>query len=348
MIGVFTGLPGAGKTLFALTWIKQLSESEKRPVFYSGIADLKLPWIEIDPLKWMDCPAGSIIVIDECQRVFRPRANGSTVPEAISAMETHRHRGVDIYLITQHPMLIDQNIRRLAGLHFHVVRKWGTQSAIVHEWLHIKENCDKSRADSTQHAFKYPKDAYAFYKSAEVHTHKARIPTRVYVLAAVPLVLAALGYRIYSSMSDRVAGPQLPGSAAGADVQPGRAVPNSIPAVDYFGAQKPRVYGLAYTAPVYDQVTKPVRAPYPAACIANASRCQCYTQQGTRLDVPGDLCRGIAAGGFFVAWDDRDQVQRVVPRPVPAAADRLVGGEFAPAHDLTPGYASAAASGVQH
>lgn len=342
MITVITGVPGSGKTLYALTWLSAKAEKEARQVYYSGIADLKLPWIEHDPTKWEELPPGSIIVIDECQRVFRPRANGSTVPSYIAAMETHRHRGVDIVLITQHPMLVDQNIRRLCGLHFHVVRVWGTQSATVHEWASIKENCDKSRSDSTKHVFKYPKDVFALYKSAELHTHKARIPGRVYVLAAVPLLLGLLGYRLYASIKARTSDPV---SVTG-DVVPSRSFevdhsrPPSTQAVmtpaQYAEQFRPRISGLAYTAPAYDQVTRPVRAPYPAACVQTKALCQCYTQQGTKLETDKALCEAIVAGGFFMAWDERSQADKPVPIPV-ARVDKLDPGNLE-AINLTPGY----------
>ena len=46
--------------------------------------------------------------------------------------------------------------------------------------------------------------------------------------------------------------------------------------------QEPRVHGLAFRAPAYDEVTKPVVAPYPATCICSSTQCRCYSQQGTR------------------------------------------------------------------
>jgi len=342
MIVVITGVPGSGKTLYAISWIKDKAAKEGREVYYSGIADLKLPWVEHDPTKWEELPPNSIIVIDECQRVARPRANGSQVPPYIAAMETHRHKGVDIVLITQHPMLIDQNIRRLCGLHFHVMRVWGTQSATVHEWPQIKENCDKSRSDSVKHVFKYPRDVYALYKSAEVHTHKARIPAKVLVLAAVPFVLAFLGYRIYSSIANRVT----PQDSAPAQLSPQgmpQRVTSSGPSgplspVAYVQQFQPRVPGLAYTAPIYDKVTAPTRAPYPAACVQSKTKCQCYTQQGTKLETDKALCEGIVAGGFFMAWDEgRGQHQ---PQALPPA--RPVGpAEPLPGYiNLTPGHQS--------
>ncbi len=94
----------------------------------------------------MELPAGSIVLIDEVQRLMRPRIHGSKVPAFIAELETHRHRGIDLVLITQHPMLLDSNVRRLTGQHFHVIRKFGTQMANVYEWGQVKENADKNRS----------------------------------------------------------------------------------------------------------------------------------------------------------------------------------------------------------
>lgn len=328
MIHLITGLPGNGKTLFALTWVKAKAEKEGRPVFYARIADLKLPWTQIDPFEWFKCPANSIIVIDECQKsndpadpkaptLFGVRPRGAPVPEWVAALETHRHMGVDLVLITQHPMLVDSHVRRLVGLHFHVVRKFGLQSATVHEFTSVRENVDKSRADSTRHDFRYPKEAYQWYKSAEVHTHKARIPARVWWIGVMVLVFVAAVYWSASGWIARITGThesaliksvQPQGLPKGDSPPPGQA-PRTAPAgdrlmttADYLKAHAPRVPGLAYTAPIYDEVTKPQEAPYPAACVASYSRCHCYTTQATRLDMPDDLCRRIARDGFFVAW----------------------------------------------
>lgn len=316
MLVLVTGVPGAGKTLYALSWVKTTSEREKRPVYYSGIEDLRLPWTEIDPTKWADCPKGSIIVIDEAQRVLRPRMHGSSVPEYVAALETHRKLGIDIVLITQHPMLIDSNARRLVGLHFHVVRKFGTQAATVHEWASVKDNADKNREGSTRHDFLYPREAYGFYKSAEVHTHKARIPMRVWLLALVPLVIAASGYVAYTYFSawgkpSVASAPPSLGSSSSVLPARGAASSSNVPRpreglsleayVEHFS---PRVAGLEHTAPAFDELTRPRVVPYPAACVSSGSRCKCYTDQATVLAVGLDLCRQLVERGFFVAWRD--------------------------------------------
>ena len=179
MITLITGQPGAGKTLHALWLVKAYAEKENRPVFYSGIPGLDtsvLPWEELqDADDWPKLQPGAIIVIDECQRIYRPRGSGSKVPESVAAMETHRHKGFDIFLITQHPMLLDSNIRRLCGRHIHVMRAFGANAANIHEWQEARENCDKQRHGSQSKLWKYPKEVFAYYKSAELHTHKFRV-----------------------------------------------------------------------------------------------------------------------------------------------------------------------------
>jgi zona occludens toxin len=322
VITVITGLPGNGKTLYALAWLQAKAEKEGRTVYYSGIADLKVPgWVEFDAEKWTELPTGSYILVDEAQRVYRPRAAGSKVPAYVEALETHRHKGVDLVLITQHPMLLDGNVRRLAGQHFHIVRKFGAAWSTVHEWGRIKENCDKSRADSSRIEFKFPKHVYGWYKSAEAHTHKLRLPPRVVLFIAMPFILAALGYLAWTKLDPdrRAEAARQKAKEQGAQpITQQTARPGQLmTAAQYVEQFAPRVQGLAYTAPIYDQVTQPTEAPYPAACVVMRDECRCYTQQATRLDVGDDLCRQIVAKGFFVGWQQPRQLEA---KPTPAKA----------------------------
>ncbi|MCQ9378321.1 zonular occludens toxin domain-containing protein [Methyloversatilis sp. XJ19-49] len=320
MIDLQTGLPGAGKTLYSIWRIKQKSEAEGRPVYYSGISDLKLPWIELeDPTKWYECPANSIIVIDECQRVFRPRGNGSAVPEHVAKLETHRHLGIDLVFITQHPMLVDSNVRRLVGKHYHSVRAFGQQKARVFEFESVKENPVAARSTGIEHNFKYPKEIFDYYKSAEVHTHKTKRPLRYYALFALPpLAIALIGFTV-SWFYDRTQGvpiggtqptAQHAGTGAPSTSSAGRTREGKLTTAQYLQDQQPRIQGLAYTAPVYDEVTRPTQAPYPAACLTLRNECRCYSQQGTRLAVEQTLCDKIVQDGFFLAWDARTPEQR--------------------------------------
>ncbi|NUT13664.1 MAG: zonular occludens toxin, partial [Cupriavidus sp.] len=301
---------------------------EGRPVYYHGINELALPWTPLEKQEdWPDVPAGSIVVLDEAQKAFRTRANGAAVPRHVAELETLRHRGITLFLITQHPMLIDNNARRLCGRHLHLVRKFGAQSSVVHEWNAVRENCDKpaGRKDSQKKDFKYPKSVYGLYKSAEVHTVKRKIPRKV--LMIIPCVLAAVallgyvGYRkVYQPMQGESeeataikAGAKQPGQIAYGQGD-GRARP--LTTAEYISSYTPRIPGLDYTAPAYDELTKPKRVPVPAACVTFKGGCNCYTQQGTRLSVGRDQCAQIVQTGFFMAFDPDGQQSQQPPKPV--------------------------------
>lgn len=325
MITLTTGVPGSGKSLYTISQVKAKAEKENRPVYYSGISDLKLPWFEMDdPTKWDDLETGAIIVIDECQRIFRPRAAGSGVPSYISAMETHRHKGYDIFLITQHPMLVDQNIRRLVGQHWHVVRKFGLQMATIHEWGSTHEITQRNLLAAVRRQFKYSKEVFGYYKSAELHTHKAKVPKRVWFLLAAPLLIAGLAWYGYQKAFS-VGKP----SPVATEVQAGAKQPEqgakvvSQSRAEYLQATQPRIEGIYATAPKYDQITQPVDAPWPQACMITkyfdkergkaVDKCACIDQQGNRYGAGDALCRDIAMNGIFKDWGEQNrggQLQR--------------------------------------
>jgi zona occludens toxin len=342
MIHLITGAPGAGKTLYTLDYVRRLAVKEGRPVFYSGIPECTVPgWEEVEAEEWFNCPAGAIIVIDECQRVFRPRANGSKVPEHVERLETHRHNGHDLYLITQHPMLADGNVRRLVGCHRHVQRTFGLNKAVIHEWQSAKEQCEKNRAGSVRSEFFYSKEAMQMYKSAELHTHKARIPARVFILAAIVLIVPLLMWYAYSSIGEKAEAEKtgrqaaLPQSfkSSGASVPASRPVGSRQPQTlgEYIAQRTPRFPDFPQTAPVYDDVTKPVTAPYPAGCVFIRNECRCYSQQGTRISTGRDACLEIVERGYFVDFDTSkgqraDVAERAQPEKLAAVDVSDVAG----------------------
>lgn len=328
MINLFTGLPGNGKTLYTLWFVKQWVERENaerlkegkepREVFYHGINNLMLPWTKIDPQKWMECPPGAVIVIDEAQFVFDRKPNGSKLPKFYEDLAVHRHHGFDLVLITQNPSLVDNFVRKLVGRHLHIVRTFGMERAVVHEWASVREGPEQpaKRRDSIQHKWGYPKEVYTYYKSAEQHTVKRNIPMKVYGLAIALFCVFGLGYYIYKSIEKKVhpevqqsvSGAPLPVGAVSGGGQSGSMRVSYKNAMDdarqYVFDRTPRVQGLPQTAPRYDELTKPTTVAVPAACISNEKKCSCYTQQATPLNVPDFLCRDIVARGYFVDFDD--------------------------------------------
>ncbi|MDP5008127.1 MAG: zonular occludens toxin domain-containing protein, partial [Glaciimonas sp.] len=183
MITLITGLPDNGKTLYSLFYIKALAEKDQREVYYSGIKDLTLPWTESKPEEWMSLPAGAIMVIDECQFVFSKKPNGSKLPDFYDQLAVHRHKGIDLFLITQHPNLLDSFVRSLVGRHLHIIRKFGLQRATIYEWsgVNMMPQNASSHKNAIVHKWGYPKEVYSYYKSAEVHTVKRSFPIKIIV-----------------------------------------------------------------------------------------------------------------------------------------------------------------------
>lgn len=320
-ITLMTGLPGNGKTLHALTHIKERAERENREVYYHGINECTLPWTEFKADEWPALPDGCIIVIDECQFVFPTKANGSQLPKHYEDLAVHRHRGMDIYLITQHPTLIHNFVRKLVGQHFHSVRKFGFESATVYEWSNTNPAPETASSQKSAISFRWPfnKEAYKWYKSAEVHTVKKKIPAKIfYVGVFVILVIAALAYYVKSkkdafSSASQVAAVGDAATESGDTSGSGGPVGYLDPVSDvkkYLWERNPRLQGLPETAPRYDMLTAPTRVPVPAMCIqigdsrsGGSIKCQCYTQQATKLDVEFNMCIDIARNGRFMDFD---------------------------------------------
>ena len=154
VITLITGSPGMGKTSLVVSML--MDQPKDRPIFVDGIPDLKIPHhpAEGDVANWHQwLPVGALLVIDEVQRIFRPRSTGSKVPDGVQAMETHRHNGQDLILITQSPLLLDSNIRRLVGRHIHI--KQTPLGRYLYEWPEVGEPESKASRDRHQHKGTY-------------------------------------------------------------------------------------------------------------------------------------------------------------------------------------------------
>lgn len=198
MITLITGAPGAGKTAALVDLLAEIAKG--RVIYCDGIPDLTVPHeVLSDANDWMSAPDGSAIVIDEVQRVWRPAGSGARVPAAIEALETHRHRGFDFYLVTQHPNLVHSNVRRLVGRHIHL-RDVGLLGRWWYEW---PESTDPARFRDApiKKSYRLPKTAFGLYKSASLHIKPIRsLPRIVFVFAFAVLAFFVLAYMAYRSI----------------------------------------------------------------------------------------------------------------------------------------------------
>lgn len=329
MIVLITGQPGSGKTAHAVDLLANDPQFSNRPKFVMGVPDLAIEhepcppvdrWVEMrespeDPtlsLPYFTFPTSAVVFIDEAQRVYRPRPNGSAVPSIVAAFETHRHTGVDFILVTQHANYLDANIRKLVGRHIHI--RSTALGRMRYEWLELgNPESEASRKLAARSRYTLPSRVFKLYKSSEEHTKiKARIPGYMYVLGFAVFALAGFAYYGYKRVVTYGDKPETASSSKGvlpASSPPASSPPASSPSAtkltsaQYIDQQRPRIPGLAYTAPVYDEITKPIAAPYPAACYSMRSQgCRCYSQQATVLDVPEHVCNQIVKNGHYLAF----------------------------------------------
>ena len=355
MIYLFTGVPGSGKTLNVVSMLAKRKDFQGRPLFIDAIPDLKIPHEPIPEgesiktwPKW--APTGAIIVVDECQRIFPRRASTAAVPDYISEFETHRHRGLDFLLIAQHPKLLDNHLRVLIEHHTHFS---GTSLGIRRklEWSTGGAKDPESRAnikDALFSVYKLDKSVYGLYKSAEEHTKIKTARSKVFYLIPVFLLLLIYGgwafYNFWGEFEKPVqiktaqakgqagtiaapaASPEAGGTAAAPAADVGRYAPEvkqadrpHISADDF----RPAIDGQPHTAPIYDTYNKAVQTmPYPAACIKNADRCTCYTDQGTKIKgFDKQLCLEYVADGLYNPYRRQtaeNQAQTASPAPAPS------------------------------
>ncbi|MDA8445302.1 zonular occludens toxin domain-containing protein [Paracidovorax valerianellae] len=335
MLHLITGANGAGKTLNTLKWVRERSVKEGRPVCHNGRFEAVeggelSSWKTIDIKDWQAEPDGTIFVVDECHNDFPTRAAGATPPEHERMLAEHRRRGMDFYLVTQHPQNISSFVRRLVGnpgWHRHLKRTFGAELVSVLQWDAVNPNCEKdgSGKSATVTMTPFPKEVYGWYKSASLHTGKAKIPRAVWVMLACAILVPTMGYYaitgVYGNVA-KTAKQAVPGAAADGAVGPGQgAAPNKVlTTMEYLEQRKPRLPDFAHTAPAYDQVTQPAIAPYPAACVQMGDKCRCYSQQATLMQVSAAVCAQIVRQGYFVDWAQPQQQnqqgqQMIQPQP---------------------------------
>lgn len=345
MITLITGTPGAGKTLYAISkLLRDLvgsvvkstddkgNEIETPRRICTNIPRLLLDHELIGPdaggglADWQDwCKPGDVIVYDEVQRSWPPRPNGSKVPDFISALETHRHKGVDFIILTQHPMLLDRNVLALVGRHLHVRRFGGIGAALVYEWDHCSRSLLYSKS-LRKSPFRYDKSVFKLYLSSELHTKpKTSIPTLAYVVLAALLAAAYFIPTVVERIASKNQKPPSAAAGSGGAVSPDGSpsggaspkpttsgAPSPAPSGYDSTAFIPRVSYVPHSAPAYDDLRRVVNMPniIGGACFKGV--CRCVTQQGTDSGLSSDACK---------TWMDKppfDPYTVRVPQPVAA------------------------------
>ncbi|MET3181533.1 UNVERIFIED_ORG: zona occludens toxin [Variovorax guangxiensis] len=332
MLYLRTGANGSCKSLFTLKDVREKQLAELRPVcvIVGDDSDPTRQYVKIKPeimkeFGWKTCqfkdwwaqPDGTIFLADECHNYLPKRPNGSAVPQHVSRLAEHRARGMDFYLLTQHPSNIDSFVTKLVGSpgwHQHLKRAFGAsnQTSVI-QWSAVNNQCEKDGSGKSGQVDMrgQPKEVYAWYDSAELHTGKRKIPRQFWmVVIGGPLALGMifLAAKLMWDRTHRSAQPVVAAGAPGASGSvasgaPGGGRDHVMTPAEYAASYRPRIAGLMHTAPAYDKLTEPKRVPVPAACVSMPSKgCKCFTQDATPYPVDQAMCEGLVRHGAFYAF----------------------------------------------
>ncbi|MDO4433720.1 MAG: zonular occludens toxin domain-containing protein [Alysiella sp.] len=382
-IVLITGKPGAGKTahmvhLMLTDPIFKDQSGNLRKVF-SNIKELQLPHIQVssiqseqaystdEQLSFHDCyqwikkeeNLGSIIIIDEVQDVYPARSNGSKVPENVSWLNTHRHLGVDIFILTQDPKDIDSRVRNLVGKHYHIAKnKLGMRTLL--EWKYCANNPLTQSKDALAKIHKINDKVKDLYKSAEIHTQNHNKRSKwVFVLPITILLIPIMFYMSYTLLKNM--GKDTTEQAAQNTETISASAPISMNIEQQIAAQNalqnpqqnrsltaemfiPTLAERPESKPIYDSIRQVKQYERIAACIKGGkSDCTCYSDQATKLrEITKEMCIEYAENGLpFDPFRDETQPNQQVNTNETVENHKqtqiaVMGGEVRPT--LTPDY----------
>ncbi|TXH90784.1 MAG: hypothetical protein E6Q78_03095 [Rhodoferax sp.] len=335
MLTLITGTPGSGKSLYSVwelarkvpgTKVDDGKGGEVSRKLYSNIKDLLVEHEHIDAEdlntwhKW--CKPGDVILFDEVQEVWRPRGLGSKVPDCIAKLETHRHMGVDLILVTQHPQLLDGNIRRLVNQHIHL-RRIAKGVAMRYEWDHCS-NVGQVRGALSSGVWWYPKQAFTLYKSAQLHTKPTvRFPKIALLGLAAVAGLAFAAPMTLERIKGTFRGDSVKSSEERAQASPGETKKTFINE----NGQEVTIETTTTAstiAPAASAPAAPGAAFVPGAsaaievsgCIVVGPRCSCFTPQGKKVDQTADYCAENSGSQVLIPKQIREEQ---APRPMDSA-----------------------------
>lgn len=345
MIYLITGMPGNGKTLYAVEFIRDAVK--KGRAVYSDIKGLTLEGVQPAPDDWRTLPDGSLVVYDEAHKRFPSyKGKGRSPLQVVQDMDEHRHRGFDLMFITQWPDKIDGELFRLVGEHCHLNRAFGLQSANLCKFtrgvLNPYSNLARKGADET--IWSYPKDLYGVYKSSSLHTdsHKFKMPLKIRnALITAPMIALVLWGLYAFLVPDQPKAAEKERSEAETTTQPLAAIPG------IGGLQPIQAQDKAPPTGEYFSLTAP-SVPQLAGCVSSDRGCRCFSADGYQIDQTQAECAAVIARPLPINVYHQYVQGRAEPEPEQRPASEhhvasVVGyapGERSDQFPRSPGYKS--------
>ncbi|WP_407473008.1 zonular occludens toxin domain-containing protein [Xanthomonas campestris pv. raphani] len=316
MIYLVTGMPGNGKTLYAVDFIKKAVEKGRK--VYTDIKGLTLAGVEPAPDDWRTLPDGSLVVYDEAHKRFPAfKGKGRSPLKVVQDMDEHRHRGFDMMFITQWPDKIDSELFRLVGTHWHLNRAFGLQSASLCAFTRGVMNpySATARKGADESIWSYPKDLYNVYKSSSMHTdaHKFKLPAKIRnALITAPMICLVL-WGLYAFLMPSV--PKKEGPAPG-ERSAAETNPATVPTLGI--AQPVGVSDKALATGEYTSLTGP-SVPAVAGCVDSHRGCRCWNRDGLQIDQTQAECRRVVDGplpiNIYHAYTTSAPATQAPPQP---------------------------------
>ena len=199
-----------------MSLIDQLSRKHPNRRIYTNIIGMNYPGVLTinstpeNPFDWRDLPDGSIIFFDEAHehpafsaqdllgtaRTDAEKKRKAEILDIGDSLTLHGHFGFDIYLITQNPKLLREQVRAACSVHYVMRRLWGLDVAMIYEFAEVQTyfaNATRKQALSVKR-FRYPKNLYKYYVSSNVHNIQKRVPFLYMSFFAIPVLIFAMAY----------------------------------------------------------------------------------------------------------------------------------------------------------
>lgn len=216
MIRLVTATPGSGKTCMVIEWL--LGELDKGfyKSIYCNIEGLKIMGIHKLLDDWRTVPdehKPCLYIVDEAQYHQEFMKETTKANEVGKALSTHRHYGIDFWLITQSPKLLNPYVIENTGEHVHLYRPKKSKTVSVYWWSYAVTSMTKAnfkQADDVQkwrlnpHMFQYYKSTVAVTDGKRRISH--RNVSAIIVFIVIMLVIANFlrnGAKSFESMQHK-------------------------------------------------------------------------------------------------------------------------------------------------
>lgn len=210
MIRLITASPGSGKTCIVVEWLIKEIDKGFYQAFYSNIEGLRIQgvrplpkeadWRTLNPSKDPNEPP-KLMIIDEAQ--YFPafmKENRSASNSIGKDLSTHRHYGIDIWLITQSTKLLNDYVLENVGEHVHMYRPRKKKTVSVYWWSYVQKSLSKSAfkdADDMQ-KWRLNPHMFALYQSTSQVTdaHTRTSQKLVSSLVSAVLLLCFIAFMV--------------------------------------------------------------------------------------------------------------------------------------------------------